>query len=173
MATGETPRSGKVPRTLRLVRIAVFAALSVVGSFIHLPSPIPSVAFDSAPGFFSALYFGPIEGFCVFGFGHLATAVVSDFPLGILHLPIALGLACAGAAVGVVSRKWNFIPAVATGITINTGLVVVAIPVLGVAGTLSFTPFLFVAAVVNGVVATLAYLMLRRRLKGERLLSAN
>jgi len=31
MATSETPRSGKVPRTLRLVRIAVFAALSVVG----------------------------------------------------------------------------------------------------------------------------------------------
>jgi uncharacterized membrane protein len=164
MATNEKSRAKKVPHTLRVVRIAVFAALSVVGSFIHLPSPVPSVAFDSAPGFFAALYFGPVEGFCVFGFGHLATAVVSDFPLGILHLPIALGLAFAGAVVGVVNQRWNVIPAVVSGIAINTGLVVLAIPVLGVAGTLSFTPFLFVAAVVNGVVATVAYLTLRRRL---------
>jgi uncharacterized membrane protein len=164
MVTTEKSRSGKVPRTLRVVRIAVFAALSVVGSFIHLPSPVPSVAFDSAPGFFAALYFGPLEGFCVFGFGHLATAVVSDFPLGVLHLPIAVGLAFAGAAVGVVNRRWKFIPAVATGIAINTGLVVLAIPVLGVAGTLSFTPFLFLAATMNGVVATVAYMTLRGRL---------
>lgn len=164
MGANEKTRSRRVPYTLRVVRIAVFAALSVVGSFIHLPSPVPSVAFDSAPGFFAALYFGPIEGFCVFGFGHLATAVVSGFPLGVLHLPIAVGLAIAGAAVGVVNRRWNFIPAVATGIAINTGLVVLAIPVLGVAGALSFTPFLLVAAAVNGVVATFAYLTLRRRL---------
>ena len=163
MAANEKSRA-KVPHTLRVVRIAVFAALSVVGSFIHLPSPVPSVAFDSAPGFFAALYFGPVEGFCVFGFGHLATAVVSDFPLGILHLPIALGLAFAGAVVGVVNQRWDVIPAVVSGIAINTGLVVLAIPVLGVAGTLSFTPFLFVAAVVNGAVATVAYLTLRRRL---------
>jgi uncharacterized membrane protein len=163
MSAGEK-LSSKVPRTLRVIRIAAFAALSVVGSFIHLPSPVPSVAFDSAPGFFAALYFGPLEGFCVFGFGHLATAVVSDFPLGILHLPIAAGLALAGAAVGVVNRRWSVIPAVATGIAINTGLVVLAIPALGVAGTLSFTPFLFIAATVNGVVATGAYLALKRRL---------
>jgi len=164
MATTEKPHSRKVPRTLRIVRIAVFAALSVVGSFIHLPSPVPSVAFDSAPGFFAALYFGPLEGFCVFGFGHLATAIVSDFPLGILHLPIAVGLAFAGAAVGVVNQRWNFVPAVATGIAINTGLVVLAIPALGVAGTLSFMPFLFLAATVNGVVATVVYLTVRWRL---------
>ncbi len=163
MASGES-HSRKVPHTLRIVRIAVCAALSVVGSFIHLPSPVTSVAFDSAPGFFAALYFGPLEGFCVFGFGHLATAVVSDFPLGILHLPIAAGLAVAGAVVGVINRKWSFIPAVAAGVALNTGLVVLAIPALGVAGTLFFTPFLFLAASVNGVVATFVYLAVRWRL---------
>jgi len=164
MAADEKSPSKKVPRTLRVVRIAVFAALSVVGSFIHLPSPVPSVAFDSAPGFFAALYFGPVEGFFVFGFGHMATAIVSGFPLGILHLPIAVGLAAAGAVVGAVNRRWNLIPAVAAGIAINTGLVVLAIPLLGLAATLSFTPFLFIAATVNGVVASAAYLTLRRRL---------
>jgi uncharacterized membrane protein len=164
MVTNTKFHPAKVPRTLRIVRIAVCAALSVVGSFIHLPSPVTSVAFDSAPGFFAALYFGPLEGFCVFGFGHLATAVVSDFPLGILHLPIALGLAFAGAAVGVINQRWTYIPAVMTGIAINTGLVVLAIPILGVAGTLFFTPFLFLAATINGVVATLIYLTVRWRL---------
>jgi hypothetical protein len=94
----------------------------------------------------------------------LATAVVSGFPLGVLHLPIAVGLALGGAATGLVNRKWNFIPAIATGISINTALVVLAIPVLGVAATVSFTPFLLLAATVNGAVATLAYLALRRRL---------
>ena len=162
--TSDRLHSRSVPRSLRLVRIAICAALSVVGSFIHLPSPVTSVAFDSTPGFFAALYFGPLEGFCVFGFGHLATAVVSDFPLGILHLPIAAGLAVAGAVVGVVNRKWNFFPAVASGIAINTGLVVLAIPALGVAGTLVFTPFLFLAAVVNGAVGTVVYLAVRWRL---------
>jgi len=52
-----------VSHTLRLVRIAVFAALSVVGSFIRLPSPIPSVAFDSASEFFAALYYRSVEVF--------------------------------------------------------------------------------------------------------------
>ncbi len=154
----------KTPRTLLVARITVFTALSAVGSFIHLPSQVSSVAFDSAPGFFVALYFGPLDGFCVLGLGHLATAIVNGFPLGILHFPIAVGLAFAGAATGLVNRKWNFIPAIATGIAINTALVVLAIPVLGVAATLSFTPFLLLAAIVNGAVATLVYLTLRRRL---------
>jgi uncharacterized membrane protein len=164
MSADESLHPKKTPRTLLVARITVFAALSVVGSFIHLPSPVPSVAFDSAPGFFVALYFGPLDGFCVLGLGHMATAVVSGFPLGILHLPIAVGLAFGGAATGLVNRRWSFIPAIATGIAINTALVVLAIPVLGVAATLSFTPFLLLAAIVNGVVATLAYLALRRRL---------
>ena len=57
----------KVPCTYRVARIAALSA-SVVGSFIHpLPSLVPTVALDSAPGFFVALYFGPFDGFCVTG----------------------------------------------------------------------------------------------------------
>ena len=165
MGKNEARHSNKVPRTLLIARITVFAGLSVVGSFIHLPSPIPSVAFDSAPGFFVALYFGPLDGFCVLGLGHLATAVVSGFPLGYLHFPIALGLAVGGAATGFVNRKWSFVPAIATGIVINTALVVLAIPVLGLIATLAFTPFLLLAAIANGALATIVYVALRRRLR--------
>ena len=157
--------SKKVPRTYLVARITVFAALSVVGSFIQLPSPVSTVALDSAPGFFAALYFGPLDGFCVFGLGHLSTAIVHGFPLGFLHLPIAVGLAIAGAAVGTVNKKWKVFPAVATGIAINTALVVLAIPVMGMAATLAFAPLLFLAACVNGAIGAVLYVAVRRRLR--------
>jgi uncharacterized membrane protein len=158
-------RSGHVPRTYLIARIAVFSALSVVGSFLHLPGPVSTVAFDSAPGFFAALYFGPLDGAAVSGLGHLATAVVNGFPLGILHLPIALGLAAAGAVIGFVNRRWNFISGIVAGIAINTGLIVVAVPALGWAGVISFLPFLLFAACANGFVACVAYLSVRGRLR--------
>jgi riboflavin transporter len=168
MTTDAAARSNsrKVPYAYRVARIAAFSALSVVGSFIHpLPSLVPSVALDSAPGFFVALYFGPLDGFCVTGLGHVATALVNGLPLGILHAPIALGLAVAGGVVGIINRKWHFLPAVAAGIAINTGLVVLAIPVYGLGATISFAPTLFLASCIDGALGTITYLAVRRRLK--------
>ncbi|MEM2099367.1 MAG: ECF transporter S component [Candidatus Bathyarchaeia archaeon] len=163
----------QIPKTSpakRTASIAVFTALSVVGSFIHPPSPIQTVAFDSCPGFFSALYFGVFEGFLVSGLGHIVTAVINGFPLGILHIPIALGMALAGAAIGVVnriSRKWGFMPALIIGVLINTALFVVAAPDppigIGWAAALSFAPFLLIAAILNAVVAGVAYVLIRGR----------
>jgi len=152
-------------RTYQAARIPVFCALSVIGSFIHLPGPIQTVAFDSAPGFFAALYFGPLDGAAVCGIGHLATSIVNGFPLGILHLPIALGLACAGAAIGLVKMKLNAILGLGVGIIINTALVVLAVPAIGWAATISFIPFLFLAACANGIAAGAAYIGVRRRLR--------
>jgi uncharacterized membrane protein len=150
-------------RTYRAARIPVFCALSVIGSFIHLPGPIQTVAFDSAPGFFAALYFGPLDGAAVSGIGHLATSIINGFPLGILHIPIALGLGCAGAAIGWVNTRWNAIGGLSIGIAINTALVVLAVPAIGWAATLSFLPFLFLAACVNAVLAGGAYVGVRKR----------
>ena len=152
-------------RTYRAARISVFCALSVVWSFIHLPGPVQTVAFDSAPGFFAALYFGPLDGAAVSGIGHLATSIVNGFPLGILHLPIALGLACAGAAIGLVKAKLNAIVGLGVGIIINTALVVLAVPAMGWAATISFIPFLFLAACANGIAAGVAYIGVRKRLQ--------
>jgi riboflavin transporter len=167
---GHEVRKGKgsdrrANRTYRAARIPVFCALSVIGSFIHLPGPIQTVAFDSAPGFFAALYFGPLDGAAVSGIGHLATSIINGFPLGILHLPIALGLACAGAAIGSVKAKFNATLGLAVGIIINTALVVLAVPAIGWAATISFMPFLFLAACANGVAAGVAYIGVRKRLR--------
>lgn len=164
---GETSAPRRVPRTYRLARISVFSALSVIGSFIHPPSPIQTVAFDSSPGFFAALYFGALDGASVSGIGHIITSIINGFPLGILHLLIALGMAAAGATMGFINHvnpRWGFIAAVVAGIAINSGLVVVAVPVLGWGAALAFLPFLFLAASLNGIVAALAYVGVRGRL---------
>jgi uncharacterized membrane protein len=160
-----TSRGGRVPKTYRIARITVFCTLSVIGSFIHLPGPVSTVAFDSAPGFFAALYFGPLDGAAVSGIGHLATSIVNGFPLGILHLPIALGLGAAGAVIGFLNRRLNFISGIVAGIAINTGLIVLAVPALGWGGVVSFLPFLLLAASANGFVACVAYLSIRGRLR--------
>jgi adenosylcobinamide-phosphate guanylyltransferase len=167
-ATGKTPLSKRTPRTYRLARISVLSALCVIGSFIHPPSPIQTVAFDSSPGFFAALYFGPLDGALVCGIGHIITSIVNGFPLGILHLPIALGMTLVGGIVGLVNNigaSRGYLAAVPIGVAINSGLVVVMVPTYGWAAALAFLPFLFVAACLNGLVAALAYLGVRGRLR--------
>lgn len=160
----ESSTRQKPSGTFRIARISVFSALSVIGSFIHLPGPIQTVAFDSAPGFFVALYFGAFDGAVVSGIGHAATSMVNGLPLGVLHVPIALGLALAGGVIGVVNEKWNGLAATCAGVALNTGLIVIVIPVLGLPATLSFLPFLFLAACVNGFVALVVYTAINRRL---------
>jgi uncharacterized membrane protein len=158
----------------RGARLAIFTALSAVGSLIKIPSPIGSVAFDSAPGFFVALFSGPLEGAAVCGIGHLATATVSGFPLGYLHIPIAFGMALAGAAVGFMNklnRQLGFIPAIITGVAINTLMVFPMAPLLdadanvGWLIAVGFAPFLLLGATLNVAVAVLAYIGVRGKLQ--------
>jgi uncharacterized membrane protein len=147
------------------MRVATLAALSAVGSFIHLPGPVSTVAFDSAPGFFAALFFGATDGAIVCGIGHMATAIVNGFPLGILHVPIALGLALAGCATGFFNKRLGIIPGAAAGVAINVAFIVTAVPVLGWDATIAFLPFLAFAAIVNMLVASIAYLSLKGRIR--------
>ena len=44
-----------------------------------------------------------------------------------------------------------------SGVTINTGLVIVAVPALGWEATLAFAPFLLLGATINAVVAGFIY----------------
>jgi hypothetical protein len=156
--------------TWRIGRIAVFSALAVVGSYIKPGGPIPSLAFDSFAGFFVALYFGAAEGALVCGIGHVATAATSGFPFGWLHIPIALGMALAGAAIGLINklhRKAGFVPALTAGVAINTAMVFPLAPWLGgllVATTIIAPPLLVVAAL-NAIVAAIVYVSLRGKLR--------
>jgi hypothetical protein len=157
----------KTPKTLRVARTAIFTALSVVGSFINPYPPIPTIAFDSSPGFFAALYFGILDGILITGIGHLVTVVVHCFYLGNLHFPIAVGMALAGGAMGLLNKtnkKWGFIPAAITGVVINTALSVILVPSMGWATVISVVAFpLLLAASLNAIVAVIVYLAVRAR----------
>lgn len=108
------------------------------------------------------------------GLGHLATAVVSGFPLGYLHLPIAVGMALAGIAIGLLNRlnkAWGFLLGLIVGVTINTVLVFPLVPWLaeeisiGWMIAMIYAPFLLVAAGLNAIAAGLIYVGLRGKLK--------
>jgi uncharacterized membrane protein len=164
----QSDMTAKTPLALRVMRLATFSSLCVVGSFIHPPAPIQTIAFDSAPGFFTALNFGASEGALVTGLGHLITSIINGFPLGILHLPIALGMALAGALVGAFNKvhlKYGFIPAALAGVAVNTGLFAVAVPALGWYASLLLLPFLLAASILNMGLAAAVYLALRGRLR--------
>jgi uncharacterized membrane protein len=157
----------KTPNTLRVARISIFTALSVIGSFITPYPVIATIAFDSSPGFFAALYFGALDGFLITGLGHIVTSVINGFPFGSLHYVIALGMALAGGAMGIANKtnkKWGFIPAAITAVTINTVLSVVMVPTMGWATTIAaVTVPLLLASSLNAVLATLVYLGVRAR----------
>jgi len=156
--------------TWRTARVSIFTALAVVGSFIKPGGPVASLAFDSFAGFFVALRFGAVEGALVCGLGHLATAAVSGFALGWLHIPIALGMALAGLSIGLVNKvnkTWGFVPALAIGVAINTVIVVPLAPWLGGLenALIIVAPPLIVVAALNAVLAGIVYVALRGRLK--------
>ena len=150
-------------RTRRIARISVFTALAVVGSFIPLPGPIPSLAFDSASGYFCALSFAEVEGALVLFLGHLATAYVHGFPLGALHLPLAIGLAFQGWLMVKVTRRFGMAPSTTVGITVNTLLTFLAVPLFGLDATVAFLLPVFVASLANGAAAYVVAASLGRR----------
>ncbi|MDI6813329.1 MAG: ECF transporter S component [Desulfitobacteriaceae bacterium] len=152
----------------RLAIIAIFVALSAVGALIKIPSPVGTIGLDSAPGFFTALAFGGLEGVIVIALGHLLTAAVVGFPLSIpIHLFIALQMALWALSYRFVQRKFGLIAAVAVGILLNGVVSSFTMMLMGGLGAvLSVMPFLVLGSAINVILAALAY----RGLKGSRLI---
>jgi uncharacterized membrane protein len=152
---------------LRVARISIFTALSVIGSLITPYPPIPTIAFDSSPGFFAALYFGVIDGAIIAGLGHIVTSIMNGFPLGSLHYVIAIGMALAGTAMGLMNKtnkKWGFIPGAIAAVAINTALSVILVPTMGWAATITnVTIPLLMAASLNAALAAILYVAVRAR----------
>lgn len=152
----------------QLARIVIFSAFCILGSFIHPPSPIQSVAFDSWPGFFSALMFGPLEGSLVALVGHVLTSLINGIPLGVFHIPIALGMGLVGLVVGITNKvisnkNYSFIAALIFGVFINTSLSLILAPWFSLAFSIAIMPFILIAASLNAAVAGILYLALRKR----------
>lgn len=156
---------GSHSKTRFVSEIALFSALSGIGAMIPVPSPVGSVALDSFPGYFMALWRGSLSGALVCAIGHMLSALRAGFPLGYLHVPVALLMALVGAATAIVKRKMGVIAGLSTGISINTAGVVLAVPTMGWEILLVLTPILFVASLINAAIAGVIYEAIRRIVK--------
>ena len=146
-----------------ITTIGLLIALSVVFSFIKMPSPAGTVAFDAIPGFFAAVYLIPVIGGVIGAIGHIATAATASFPFGLLsHLIIALTMFIACYMYGVLYKKNRYL-AVTIGIAINVFL---AVFILGSVYKFSIfvpmIPFLLVGSTINVILATIIHESLKK-----------
>ena len=95
-------KTNQAVSTKILVIMALFIAMSFVGSFIRI---FGTIAFDSLPGFLAALLLGPVYGAVVGFLGHFFTALNSGFPLSLpLHIVIAASMALTMYVYGFAYR---------------------------------------------------------------------
>ncbi len=148
----------------RAAYIAIFIALSAVGAMIKIPSPVGTIGLDSAPGYFCALAFGYVEGAAVIFIGHLLTAGVVGFPLGLpLHLFIGIQMALWAIIVRLIKQKVGLWPAVLAGVVLN-GVVSAFTTVFigGMGAVIGIMPFLIAGSLFNLLVAAIAYKSLKK-----------
>ncbi|MCC6012843.1 MAG: ECF transporter S component [Candidatus Verstraetearchaeota archaeon] len=143
-----------------LTEIALFSAISGIGAMIPIPSPIGSIALDSFPGYFMALWRGKIEGALVCAIGHLLSAIRAGFPLGLLHIAIALLMAIVGLTIAIIKNKYGITMGLIGGIILNTIGVIIVVPVLGWGAIIVITPILFLASLINAIIAGIIYKIL-------------
>ncbi|MBK8548407.1 MAG: ECF transporter S component [Saprospiraceae bacterium] len=154
-----------------IVAIVIFSAVSAALGLVKIPGPAGSIALDSAPAFFAALYFSPRVGALVGLIGHLASAATAGFPFGGLHVYVAIEMLLWVFVFGyLISYKKT--------IHVIIGVGLIAIILNGVIGPLllTITPvfylelkiaqglilFLSFAASINVVLAIVAYILISK-----------
>ncbi len=148
----------------RIAIMAVFIALSAVGALIKIPSPVGTIGLDSAPGFFSAVAFGSIEGAVIIALGHMLTAAVAGFPLTIpIHIFIAIQMALWALAFRWANNTFGKVAAVVTGIVLNGVVSSFTMMIIGGWGAvIGIMPFLVVGSAINVIIAVMAYSIIKR-----------
>lgn len=146
------------PSNARLIsEIVIFSALSGIGAMIPIPSPVGSIALDSFPGYFMAIWRGLLSGALVGALGHFLSAFRAGFPLGYIHMAVILLMALVGAVIAKLKNKIGVIGGLAGGVAINTAGAVLAVPVYGWGIIQILTPILFLASVLNAAIAGIVY----------------
>lgn len=151
--------------TKRLVIMAMFIALSFVGSYIKIPSPLGSLALDSMAGYLAGLAFGGVIGGIIGFLGHILTSANAGFPLSLpVHLIVAATMFISVYLYGVTYKRVNIYAAAIIGILLNgvvSPLVLLLLPQFGLPFFLGITPFLLVASVINVFLSILVYIPLK------------
>ena len=157
--------------TTKLVYMSMLIALSFIGSLIKIQG---TIALDSMPGFFAALYLGPIAGAIVAGVGHILTSLSSGFPLTLpIHLIITIEMGIVVYLFGIIYKRFNGLAACVSGILLNgVAMILVLAPFTtwlglalnGKAFILAMIGPLTIAAAVNVVLAYIIYKTIGKRI---------
>lgn len=154
--------------TRNIIVIAVFGAAAVGGGLLKIPSPYGSIALDSLPGYFVAAFFNPVLGGLVGVIGHLGSAATAGFPLGHLHVVIAIQMFLWCGVFGWIARGINRPFALYLGGVVAIGLngvlspftlVPFGFPMIAAKGAILF---LVIAAAVNVILAAVAVKILSK-----------
>ncbi|MCH1626409.1 ECF transporter S component [Fredinandcohnia quinoae] len=135
--------------------LAMFTALSAVGAFIKVPSPVGSVAFDAFPALLAAVLLGGVPGAIVGALGHLISSLLVGLPLGPFHIMIALEMALLVWLLGMIVHSGKKFTAIALFLIGNT--VIAPLPFIFLISPAFFTgmlPSLFVGSLLNLVLAS-------------------
>ena len=89
----------------KLILTAMVAAICAVGAMIKVPTFISTAALDSAPAFLAVVFLSPILAGAAGLIGHFITALTSGFPLGPLHIIIAVEMLIVVWVFGVMHKK--------------------------------------------------------------------
>lgn len=157
--------------TTKLVYISMLIAISFIGSLIKIQG---TIAFDSMPGFFAALYLGPVSGAIVASVGHLLTSVSSGFPLTLpIHSIVTLEMGIVVYLFGIIYKKFNGVIACTSGILLNGVAMVLVLapftiwlglPLNGRAFIYAMVVPLTIASAVNVILAYIIYKTIGKRI---------
>jgi uncharacterized membrane protein len=152
----------------KLILLALFTALSAVGAAIKIPAPIGSVAFDVFPALLAAALLGSGAGAIVGALGHLLSALIAGFPLGPLHILIAIEMALLVFIFGVLYKKNK--KGTASILFVLANAFAAPLPfifIMNKAFYFALVPSLLVGSIVNTVIALVAIPRLKALVKQD------
>ncbi|SHK32073.1 ECF transporter S component [Tepidibacter formicigenes] len=146
-----------------IAKMGMLIALSFVGSLIKIPGT--SIAFDSLPGYFAALFMSPIQGGIVGLFGHLLTAYLSGFPLSILvHSILAIEMFVIVFLFGYIKKITNIVVAIIAGTIMNGVLATLSlVPIISMKVATSLIIPLTIVSFANIALASLVYKSINKK----------
>ena len=92
-------------KLMKWILTAMVAAICAVGGAIKVPAFISTAALDSAPAFLGVVFLSPLLAGVAGLIGHFISALTAGFPLGPLHVIIAIEMFIVVWIFGVMHKK--------------------------------------------------------------------
>ncbi|GED65762.1 ECF transporter S component [Lysinibacillus sp. FSL M8-0216] len=92
-------------KLMKWILTAMVAAICAVGAAIKVPAFISTAALDSAPAFLGVVFLSPLLAGVAGLIGHFISALTAGFPLGPLHVIIAIEMFIVVWIFGVMHKK--------------------------------------------------------------------